>query len=124
MADLSKLKYLECVIKEVLRIYPAVPFIFREFTEDVIIGLFDTLHLIEFFFIFIFIFFQDNYEIPKRSTAMIFIYQIHRDERYFPEPEKFVPERFLPDNSDKRHPYAYIPFSAGKRNCIGSYKIF
>jgi cytochrome P450 family 4 len=55
----------------------------------------------------------------KGTTALICIYQLHRDEKYFPEPEKFIPERFLPENSENRHPYAFIPFSAGRRNCIG-----
>ena len=50
---------------------------------------------------------------------MLFIYGLHRDPDYFPEPEKFKPERF--ENFDPSIPYAYIPFSAGSRNCIGMY---
>ncbi|CAF1498975.1 unnamed protein product [Rotaria sordida] len=96
--DVQQMNYLECVIKETLRLLPSVPMIGREIQET---------------------FQYDGKTFLKGTTVVIFIYEIHRDPQHFPEPEKFDPDRFLPELTQQRHPYAYIPFSAGSRNCIG-----
>ena len=57
---------------------------------------------------------------PQGTTGVIVTSALHRDSRYFPDPEKFDPDRWLPEIAAKRHPYSYIPFSAGMRNCIGN----
>lgn len=63
-----------------------------------------------------------GFHVPKGVNVVIVPFALHRDPEYFPEPEEFRPERFLPENSSGRNPYAYIPFSAGLRNCIGKLK--
>ncbi|CAG9771677.1 unnamed protein product [Ceutorhynchus assimilis] len=94
--DLQNMKYLEVVIKETLRLYPSLAMIGRLATDDIN--------------------FKGNI-IPKNTLMTLFIFGINRDPDYYENPEEFKPERFL--DSTGKHPYAYIPFSAGPRNCIG-----
>ncbi|XP_035207084.1 cytochrome P450 4V2-like [Stegodyphus dumicola] len=96
--DLKNMKYTECVLKESLRLYPSVPFIARKIHENIQVL---------------------DYTIPPGVTCFIMIMMLHRDPKQFPNPEKFDPNRFLPENATGRHPFAYVPFSAGPRNCIG-----
>ncbi|XP_023312084.1 cytochrome P450 4C1-like [Anoplophora glabripennis] len=90
---------MERCIKECLRLYPSVPLIARVAGEDI-----KT---------------RSGYTIPKGCDINIYIYDLHRSPQYWENPDKFDPDRFLPENVSKRHPFAYLPFSAGFRNCIG-----
>ncbi|KAF2895444.1 hypothetical protein ILUMI_10731 [Ignelater luminosus] len=96
--ELQEMKYLEAVIKETLRLYPSVPFFARNVHEDV-----------EY----------DGLILPKNTTLSVQVYALHRDPVTFPDPERFDPERFTQEKQAGRAPYAYVPFSAGPRNCIG-----
>jgi cytochrome P450 len=61
----------------------------------------------------------DGLVAPKGSTVTIAAFMAHRNPNVWPDPLTFDPERFSPDNIQGRHPYAFVPFSAGPRNCIG-----
>jgi cytochrome P450 len=59
--------------------------------------------------------------IPAGVAIWIFTYGLHYNPDYFPNPMEFNPERFSLEQCKGRHPYAFVPFSAGPRNCIGAY---
>jgi len=93
------MKYLEQCIRESLRLYPPIQIIGRQTDKE-----FTT---------------SNGYKIPSGSTCYVPLLCVHRDPKNFPNPEVFDPDRFSPQVSAGRHPYSFIPFSAGPRNCIG-----
>ncbi|GMT21514.1 hypothetical protein PFISCL1PPCAC_12811 [Pristionchus fissidentatus] len=96
--EMAQLVYLDRCIKESLRLFPPVPFALRRLDEDLQMG---------------------PYLLPRGSTLCISPYLVHRNERIYPNPLVYDPDRFLPENVERRHPYDFVPFSAGPRNCIG-----
>jgi cytochrome P450 len=62
----------------------------------------------------------NNFTFPKGSIIILFYYGLHRDARFWDNPDSFKPERFAKENEDKRKPKAYYPFGGGPRLCIGN----
>jgi cytochrome P450 len=98
--DLAQLPLCLQVFKEAMRLYPPAAAIFREALEETIIG---------------------GYRVPKGANILISPYALHRKPEYFPQPEVFDPERFSPEREKQLPRYAYIPFGAGARVCIGNH---
>jgi cytochrome P450 len=96
--DISKLEYTQRVFAESMRLYPPVWAIGRQAIEDCKIG---------------------GYIIPAGSSILMSQYLMHHDPRYFPEPERFDPERWSPQERAKRPRFSYFPFGGGVRSCIG-----
>lgn len=98
--DTLEMKYLERTLMETLRMYPPVPIIARQITEDIKLA-------------------SGDYVLPAGCTVSIGTYRLHRDPKIYPNPEVFNPDNFLPERQANRHYYAFVPFSAGPRSCVG-----
>ena len=96
--DLAALQYTERVFSESMRLYPPAWIIGRE-----------ALHSFDL----------DRHRIERGSFVVMSPYVMHRDPRYYPEPERFDPDRWLPEISARRPKFAYFPFGGGPRVCVG-----
>ncbi|KAL1454352.1 hypothetical protein WDU94_010621, partial [Cyamophila willieti] len=98
--DIAKLDYLEMVIKESLRMFPAAPVLSRSVDEDYDLG--------------------DGKILPAGTQVFVSIYSLHRNPAYYPHPHSFDPSRWTPEAAAQRPANCFIPFSTGPRNCIGA----
>jgi cytochrome P450 len=96
--DVVSLSYTRKILLESMRIYPPVWLMVRHPLVETELG---------------------GYKIPPDSYIHLCQYTMHRDSRYYPDPEKFDPERWTPEEINKRPKYSYFPFGGGKRRCIG-----
>jgi cytochrome P450 len=100
LEDLNRLPYTTMVIQETMRLYPPVWGLTRRALADDVVG---------------------GYRVPAGSDVMISPYTLHRHPGFWPDPQRFDPLRFEQANADVTHRYAYIPFGAGPRVCVGSH---
>ncbi|HEX8992068.1 MAG TPA: cytochrome P450 [Anaerolineales bacterium] len=98
-ADLDQLPYIRMVLSESLRLFPPAWTLGRRALGEDRIG---------------------GYYVPPNTVLAVCVYSLHRHPAFWDEPERFNPERFSPENSAGRHRFAYMPFGAGPRQCIGN----
>jgi cytochrome P450 len=98
LARMEALSYTHRVLDEALRLYPPGWLLSRRTIGPDILG---------------------GYSIPAGTSVMLSPYLLHRHPRFWREPERFWPERFAPENEADRPRFAYMPFAAGPRHCIG-----
>ncbi len=98
--DLPRLDLCLRAFKEALRLYPPVYVFGRDSTAPVTIA---------------------GYELPAPTNVLASPWVLHHAARYWPDPERFDPERFRPEHEAARHRYAYLPFGAGPRVCLGNH---
>ncbi len=96
---LQALHYTRAVVKETLRLRPPAWRLLRRVAEDEEI---------------------DGWTVPAGSLVQISPYLLHRHRDFWEQPERFLPERFLPEQGERQHRYAYMPFGAGQRMCVGN----
>lgn len=98
--DTLEMKYLERCLMETLRMYPPVPIIARSLKQDLKLASSDLV-------------------VPAGATITVATFKLHRLESIYPNPDVFDPDNFLPEKQANRHYYAFVPFSAGPRSCVG-----
>ncbi len=98
LADVPQLRYAEMILAEALRLYPPAWAVGRMVKNSFELG---------------------GVEIPAKSICLLSPYLMHHDARWFPEPDKFDPERWTPEAREARPKFSYYPFGGGTRVCIG-----
>lgn len=98
--DTLEMKYLERCLMETLRLYPPVPIIARHLKEEITLP-------------------SSGKKVPAGTTLVVGTFKLHRRADVYPNPHQFNPDNFLPERSANRHYYAFVPFSAGPRSCVG-----
>ena len=99
---LTAMTYLDAVVSETLRVYPVLVRVERIATQDYTLETRDK-----------------KIKIPKGTVIYVPVHAIQHDPEFYPNPEEYQPERFLPEARGSITPYTYLPFVAGPRNCVG-----